>query len=321
LSLAVFLPFLERKRKDRFLSMSEKKVRKAIITDAGFASRYLPITKSVPKAMLPFGNRPIMQLVIEEVVEAGIEEIIIVATPEGLPVYEDYFNNSVNRIRKQLAAQGKEDRYEPVQHILDYPKITVITQDPSLPYGNGSPIVSARPFVEGEEAFLVLYSDDVVFGTPGAAKALVDAYEDHLDASALIAVEEIERKYLNKYGVVSLEGGEYKEGEENILVDIIEKPEIDEAPTNLASYGRYLLTPEVFEYLVPNNTGKDGELWTVDAIGRLKREGGKKVLVVKNDSHWMTTGDPENYFKAHLKYVIEKEKYGHKVKEGVEELS
>ena len=124
--------------------MNYKLPTKAIITDAGFASRYLPITKTIPKAMLPLGNRPIMQLVVEECVEAGIQEIIIVATPEGKPIYEDYFNNSVNRIRKQLASQGKEDRYEPVQHVLDFPKITVIEQDQSYPYGNGSPIASAK---------------------------------------------------------------------------------------------------------------------------------------------------------------------------------
>lgn len=300
---------------------SDKKVRKAIITDAGFASRYLPITKTVPKAMLPLGNRPIMQIVIEECVEAGIEEIIIVATPEGKPIYEDYFNNNVNRIRKQLASQGKEDRYASVQEVLDFPKIIVITQDPSLPYGNGSPIASAKPFVEDEDAFLALYSDDVVFGNPGSAKTLVDAYEKSPDAGAIIAVQEIPKKYLNKYGVVSLKDGEYKDGGENILVDIVEKPEIEDAPTNLASYGRYLLSSDIFEYLKPGNTGKDGELWTVDAIGRLDKEGGKKVLVVKNSAEWMTTGDPENYFKAHLKYVLKYEKYGSKVAEWLDELT
>ena len=136
--------------------METKRVRKALITDAGFASRYLPITKTIPKAMLPLGNKPIMQFVVEECMEAGIEEIILVATPEGKPIYEDYFNNSVNRIRKQLSSQGKEERYEPVQHVLDYPKIIVIEQDPSLPYGNGSPVASAQKFLEGEEAFLVM---------------------------------------------------------------------------------------------------------------------------------------------------------------------
>jgi UTP--glucose-1-phosphate uridylyltransferase len=144
-----------------------KRPTKAIITDAGFASRYLPITKTVPKAMLPLGNRPIMQLVVEECVEAGIQEIIIVATPEGRPIYEDYFYNSVSHIHDQLTKQGKGERYDVVRHVLDLPKINIIEQDRSLPYGNGSPIVSAKDYIADDEAFLVLYSDDVVFGASG----------------------------------------------------------------------------------------------------------------------------------------------------------
>lgn len=294
--------------------MPEKLVRKAIITDAGFASRYLPITKTIPKAMLPMGNRPIMQFVIEECVEAGIEEIIIVATPEGKPIYEDYFNNNVNRIRKQLAAQGKEDRYEPVQQVLDYPKITVITQDPSLPYGNGSPVVSAKAFVESEEAFLVIYSDDVVFGQPGDAKIMVDTYNIDPTVDGIIMSQEVEPEVVNKYGIIS-----FRAGSDELLDNIIEKPEVSEAPSNLASYGRYLLTPKIFEHLNSNNSGKDGELWTVDAITKIAKVG--KVLVEKSQGQWMTTGDPENYFKAHLKFVIEHEKYGNKVRNWVEELS
>ncbi len=123
-----------------------KQPTKAIITDAGFASRYLPITKTIPKAMLPFGSKPIMQLMVEECVEAGIREIIIVATHEGKPIYEDYFYNTVDHIRRQLEAQGKSDRYEAVREVLDFPKIVVIEQDSSLPYGNGSPIVSVASF-------------------------------------------------------------------------------------------------------------------------------------------------------------------------------
>jgi UTP--glucose-1-phosphate uridylyltransferase len=299
---------------------ANKKVRKAIITDAGFASRYLPITKTVPKAMLPLGNRPIMQIVIEECVEAGIEEIIIVATPEGKPIYEDYFNNNVNRIRKQLAAQGKEDRYASVQEVLDFPKITVITQDPSLPYGNGSPIASARAFVEGEEAFLAMYSDDVVFGKPGSAKTLVDTYEKYSSADAVIMVEDLPRDQISKYAAVSLKDGEYQDNKENVLVGIVEKPKAEEAPTTLASYGRYLLTPKIFKYLDASNTGKDGELWTADAIGNLNKDGGK-VLVAKNSTKWMTTGDPENYFKAHLQYVLSFEDYGAKVADWLKELT
>lgn len=287
---------------------SSKKVRKAIITDAGFASRYLPITKTIPKAMLPLGNRPIMQFIVEECTEAGIEEIIIVSTPEGKPIYEDYFNNSVNRIRKQLQAQGKEDRYEPVQHVLDFPKIVVIVQDPSLPYGNGSPVASAKNYVEGEEAFLVLYSDDVVFGKPGDAKTMVDVYESDPRVEGIIMAQEVDPGVVDKYGIIS-----FVEGTSNRLDNIIEKPDIGKAPSHLASYGRYLLKPSIFEFLTPTNLGKDAELWTVDAITQIAAT--RPVLVEKTKAVWMTTGDPENYFMAHLKFVLEHEKYGKKVKE------
>jgi UTP--glucose-1-phosphate uridylyltransferase len=294
-------------------SSTTKRVRKAIITDAGFASRYLPVTKTVPKAMLPFGNRPIMQFVVEECIEAGIEEIIIVATPEGKPIYEDYFNNSVNRIRKQLASQGKEERYEPVQHVLDFPKIVVIEQDPSLPYGNGSPVSSAQKFVEGEEAFLVLYSDDVVFGTPGDAKVMVELYGRDPSVEGIIMAQEVSPDVVDKYGIIS-----FKPSSERDLDTIIEKPDRDNAPSLLASYGRYLLKPSVFQYLNPSMTGKDSELWTVDAITSIART--HRVLVEKTRAEWMTTGDPENYFHAHLKYVLEREKYGPKVQQWVTDL-
>lgn len=275
--------------------------KKAVITDAGFASRYLPITKTIPKAMLPLGNRPIMQLVVEECVEAGIEEIIIVATPEGKPIYEDYFNNSVNRIRKQLSAQNKEDRYQPVQKVLDFPKITVIEQDPSFPYGNGSPIASAKKFLRDDEAFIAIYSDDVVFKTSDV-KTLIQSYQNHPDAKAIIIAQEMPRSVLNKYGIINLQ-----DSQKMTLKNIVEKPKIEEAPSNLTSYGRYLLTPEIFQHLDPKNTGLDGELWTVDAITELAQVG--NVYVEKTKGEWMTTGDPKNYFLAHLKYILDNEDY------------
>ncbi len=289
-------------------------VRKAIITDAGFASRYLPITKTVPKGMLPLGNKPIMQFVVEECAEAGIEEIIIVATPEGKPVYEDYFNNNVNRIRKQLAAQGKEDRYEPVQQVLNFPKIVVITQDESLPYGNGSPVASAQRFVEGEEAFLVIYSDDVIFGAQGDAKTMVDLYEANRDVAGIIMSQEVPVGVVDKYGIIT-----FKDGSETDLDFIVEKPSQGTEPSRLASYGRYLLTPQILQFLAPSNTGLDNELWTVDAITQVAKT--KRILVGHTKGEWLTTGDPENYFKAHLKFVLENEKYGQKVSEWVKELS
>lgn len=291
-----------------------KRIRKAVITDAGFASRYLPITKTVPKAMLPLGNRPIMQFIVEECAEAGIEEIILVTTPEGKPIYEDYFNNSVNRIRKQLAAQGKEDRYEPVQHVLDFPKIVVIIQDPSLPYGNGSPVASAKMFLESEEAFLVLYSDDIVFGSQGDAKTMVELYESNPNVDAIIMAQEVSADVVDKFGIISL-----KPGSETELDNIIEKPDKGTEPSRLATYGRYLLKPSVFTHLDPRNTGKDDELWTVDAITKIAET--QTVLVERTKGEWMTTGDPENYFHAHLKFALENEKYGSKIAGWLAELS
>lgn len=271
-------------------------VRKAIITDAGFASRYLPITKTIPKGMLPMGNKPIMQLVVEECVDAGIEEIVIVATPEGKPIYEDYFNNSVNRIRKQLAAQGKEDRYAPVQEVLDFPRINVIVQDAALPYGNGSPLLSAKEFVEKEEAFLYLYSDDIVLGETGAARVLIETYGSDGSVDAIIGVQQVTEDQISKVGSVKL-----KEGSDDILEEIIEKPDPADAPSLLGSYGRYLFTQKIFDCLNPDETGKDNELWTVDAIHKLAQIGIVKVARV--NATWMTTGDPDNYIKAHLAYL------------------
>ena len=286
-------------------------VKKAIITDAGFASRYLPITKTIPKAMIPIGAKPVMQLCVEECVEAGIEEIIIVATPntKSKEIYDDYFHNKAENVKALLDKQGKSDRFEAVEKVLNFPKITVIEQDANLPYGNGSPIVSAKEYVKDEEAFVVLYSDDLILGE-GDVKTLIEDYEKTPNAKAVIAAQEMPEEVWHKYGMVALK-------ENGTLSHIVEKPKTpDLAPSNLTSYGRYLLTPEVFDYLVPSNTGLDGELWTVDAITKLAEHG--DVVVAHSKGKWITTGDPKNYFLAHLEYVLSRTDYGDDVRKIVE---
>ena len=286
---------------------------KAIITDAGFASRYLPITKTIPKAMIPIGAKPVMQLCVEECVDAGIDEIIIVATPntKGREIYDDYFHNSSENVKSLLDKQGKSERFEPVEQILNFPKITVIEQDVSLPYGNGSPIVSAKEFVENEEAFVVLYSDDLILGQ-GDVKTLIDSYRQNPNAKAVIAAQEMPEEVWHKYGMIALK-------ENGTLSHIVEKPKTpDLSPSNLTSYGRYLLTPEVFEYLTPSNTGLDGELWTVDAITKLAEHG--DVVVAHSKGKWITTGDPKNYFMAHLDYVLNHTDYADDVKNFVKSM-
>ena len=286
------------------------KVKKAIITDAGFASRYLPITKTIPKAMIPIGAKPVMQLCVEECADAGIEEIIIVATPntKSREIYDDYFHNKSDNVKALLDSQGKSERFAPVEEVLSFPKITVIEQDPTLPYGNGSPIVSAKQYVEGEDAFVVLYSDDLILGK-GDVKTLLETYEKHPEAKAVIATQEMPEDVWHKYGMVALKPN-------GTLSHIVEKPKTpDLSPSNLTSYGRYLLTPEVFQYLIPQNTGLDNELWTVDAITKLAETG--DVIVARSEGKWITTGDPKNYFMAHLEYVLRNTDYADEVKQFV----
>ena len=280
---------------------------KAIITDAGFASRYLPITKTIPKAMVPIGAKPVMQLCVEECIEAGIDEIIIVATPntKAKEIYDDYFHGKADNVKALLEKQGKIDRFEPVEEVLNFPKITVIEQDASLPYGNGSPIVSAKNYVENDEAFVVLYSDDLILGNSDV-KTLIETYRMNPDAKAVIAAQEMPEEVWNKYGMIALK-------ENGTLSHIVEKPKTpDVSPSNLTSYGRSLLTPEVLESLVPSNTGLDGELWTVDAITKLAEHG--DVIVARSNGKWITTGDPKNYFLAHLEYVLRETNYADDVR-------
>ena len=285
---------------------------KAIITDAGFASRYLPITKTIPKAMIPIGAKPVMQLCVEECAEAGIDEIIIVATPntKSKEIYEDYFHNPSDNVKALLDRQGKSERFKPVEEVLNFPKIIVIEQDANLPYGNGSPIVSAKDYVKDDEAFVVLYSDDLILGK-GDVKTLIETYRNHPEAKAVIAAQEMPEEVWNRYGMIALK-------ENGSLSHIVEKPKTpDLSPSNLTSYGRYLLTPEVFEYLLPSNTGLDDELWTVDAITKLAEHG--DVVVARSEGKWITTGDPKNYFLAHLEFVLSKTDYANDVKKLIKE--
>ena len=286
-------------------------VKKAIITDAGFASRYLPITKTIPKAMIPIGAKPVMQLCVEECVEAGVEEIIIVATPntKSREIYEDYFHNKSDNVKALLEKQGKSERFAPVEEILSFPKITVIEQDPSLPYGNGSPIASAKQYVENEDAFFVLYSDDIILGANDLV-ALAKAYEENPTVKAVISSQEMPKEVWNKYGMIALK-------ENGTLSHIVEKPKSPElSPSNMAAYGRYLLTPAVFEFLSQDFTGLDGELWTSDAITELAKIG-DVAIAKRSGGRWLTTGDPKNYFFTHLEYVLENSDYADEVKQFV----
>ncbi len=287
-------------------------IKKAVITAAGFGSRFLPITKTFPKEMLPILDKPIVHYLVQECQEAGIEEVIIVASPGEVSKFEDYFYGQATNIRTLMIRQGKLERWSKVEKVFQLPRITIVPQDERIPYGNGRPVLTVKELLEGEEAFVVMWGDDLVVSEVSAVKQIVDYFNEN-PADGLLAVQEIPDHEVDRYGMVKI-----KEGTENELETVIEKPEIGESPSNMASYGRYILTPKVFEYLNPEATGKDGEVWLQDANDLLAKNG--KVLVKVVDGEWLTTGDPLRYLKAHIKFALKDEKIGEDLRGFLKEL-
>lgn len=288
------------------------KISKAVITAAGFGSRFLPITKTFPKEMLPIIDKPIIQYLVEECAEANITEIIIVASPAEVTKFEDYFYGRATGIRTLMIRQDKLDRWDKIEKVFSLPRITVVPQDESLPYGNGRPFLSVKDLVEHDEAFVAMWGDDLVLGKVSAVKQIVDDFVAN-PCDGLLAAQEVPHKEVDRYGIVKL-----KKGTKDEVETVIEKPSLEKAPSNLVSYGRYILTPKIFEYLKPNAIGKDHELWLQDANDKVAKHGKVRVKVV--DGEWMTTGDPLRYMKAHLKFMLSKENYRDDLTEFLKEL-
>ena len=286
------------------------KVKKAVITAAGFGSRFLPFVKNIPKEMLPIINKPSIQYLVEECRVAGIEEVIIVTRDEH-SLIEDYFTKPAPDVKALLDMQGKSERFAEVETILTMENIKFIQQDASLPYGNGSPVLSAKDYLTPGEPFALLFGDDMVLSeNSNALKQLVDFFEV-TDCDAVLAVQKTPSHELNRYGVVK--PSEYHEEEKwGVFEYLVEKPKVEEAPSDLVSYGRMILPYKVFEYLVPTATGKDQELWLQDANDKLSRT--TRFLFRIIDGEWMTTGDPIRYLKAQIKYYLANPKFSEDTK-------
>lgn len=290
-----------------------KIIKKAVITAAGFGSRFLPITKTFPKEMLPVIDKPIIQYLVEECAEAEIEEVIIVVSPAEVTKFEDYFYGRATNIRTLMIRQNKLDRWDKVEKVFHLPKITVMPQDERLPYGNGRPILTVKDLVIGDPAFVVMFGDDMVLSKISAVKQIVDDFEAN-PCDGLLAVQEIPRNEVNRYGIVKI-----KDEKKHTLETVIEKPDLADTPSNLASYGRYILTPKIFAYLKKDAIGLDGELWLQDANDQMAKNGEIRYKVV--DGEWMTTGDPIRYMKAHIKFMLAHEKYSKDLKKFLKKMS
>lgn len=274
--------------------MTTKKIKKAIIAVAGSGTRLLPATKSMPKEMLPIVDTPIIHLVVEELVAAGIEDIIFVTRWDKKPL-EDYFDHSI-ALETDLRKNGKDSLADKIEKIADMANFVYVRQ--KGPYGNGTPVLSAASLVD-DEPFVFCFGDDLVKSEVSFTKQMVEDYEKN--GNLMIGVQEVPKKDVVRYGVVKLNK------ETSQLEDIVEKPSIESAPSQLAVFGRYILNQEIIDILKDTPLGKGNELWIADAIKTYVERGGKVTAKEVKDGEWMTTGDPLNYLKATFAYAMDRD--------------
>src|SRR5947209_5829169 len=235
------------------------RVRKAVIPAAGYGTRFLPVTKSVPKEMLPIVDRPVIQYVIEEAVASGIDQICIVTSSSKFSL-EEYFDYNYE-LESRLKAAGKQKEYEEIRRVADQAAFYFVRQKEQL--GNGHAVLCAREFV-ADEPFAVLWGDDFVYAEPPRTQQLLNVYTRH-GGSVITAFRSTHPDDLRKYGVVR---GQPVEPGVTRVEGVVEKPGPEKAPSNLASIGGYVFTPAIMPILENLAPAQGGEIWLVDAINQ-----------------------------------------------------
>ena len=290
------------------------KVTKAVIMTAGYSTRFLPACKNIPKSMLPLVDVPIIHELVKECIDGGITDIILV-TSNGNDPLEDYFDNN-KELEDFLKGKDQIDRYKRFEEVFNKASIAVLRQNKSLPYGNATPVLVAKPFLDKDEAFAIFFADDLVLGGSaiGEAKKRFEELQDE-DSSlgGIIMTQKVLDEEVNRYGIVS-----FRDEDKRIVDRVIEKPELKDAPSREAVYGRYIATYDLFNYFTQRDTGKGGELWLSDAFDRACKE--KNFYQMNASGEWLTTGDPLRYIKAVIRYALERDEYRDELKKFMEDL-
>ncbi|MTV49591.1 UTP--glucose-1-phosphate uridylyltransferase GalU [Heliobacillus mobilis] len=275
-----------------------KKVRKAIIPAAGLGTRFLPATKAQPKEMLPIIDKPTIQFIIEEAIAAGIEDILIV-TGRNKRAIEDHFDRSVE-LEVFLEEKQKWDLLDTVRQIGSLADIHYVRQ--KEPLGLGHAIYCARSFI-GDEPFAVLLGDDVIHANKPCIGQLMEAY--HQVKGTVVGVQPIPREHSRRYGIVSLEA----EIGQNLwkLNSIIEKPDSDKAPSDLAVMGRYIIEPDIFDVLEHQAPGKGGEIQLTDSLYALHSVEKRGLYAYIFEGIRYDVGDRLGYLKATVDYALRRD--------------
>lgn len=293
-----------------------KKIRKAVIPAAGLGTRVLPATKAQPKEMLSIVDKPALQYLVEELVDSGIEEILIITGRNKVSI-ENHFDYSFE-LEKTLEETGKLELLKEVNKISEMSNIYYVRQ--KKPLGLGHAISCAEAFV-GNEPFVVLLGDDIIYtdkskGEVPVTKQLIEKYSE-LDGGNILGVQEVLQKNVSKYGIIKPKN--QIDAKTVMVEDFIEKPSIEEAPSRMAALGRYVLEPEIFSYLKNTKPGKGGEIQLTDAILAMKKDK-DKLYAYNFDGNRYDTGDKFGMFVANVEFGLRHPELKDKAKDYLKEL-
>lgn len=271
------------------------KIRKAVIPAAGFGTRFLPATKASPKEMLPIVDKPVIQYVVEEAVQSGIEEVILI-TGSNKRSLEDHFDYNFE-LEYRLKESGKKEMYDEIRRISDMVKVVYVRQKEQL--GNGHAVLQARELI-GDEPFAVLWGDEVVDSPVPRLKQLIDTYERY--RASVISAMKVDNEGASKYGMID---GKLIEPRVTLVSNLIEKPGPNKTKSRLASMGGYVLTPAIFDILEKTKPGIGGEIFLPDAINQLSKE--QAVYAYEFEGQLFDAGSKLGFLKATVHYGLKHE--------------
>lgn len=286
----------------------EAKVRKGVIPAGGLGTRFLPASKAIPKELLPIVDKPTIQYIVEEAVASGIEQVILI-TAKGKEAIEDHFDISFE-LEEKLKRQGKEELWQMVREISRMVRVVAVRQ--KEPRGLGHAVLCAREAV-GEEPFAVLLGDDIVDGDPPCLAQMVDVYRQW--GGGVIALQRVPEAQTHLYGII-----QGKEAGERVyqITELVEKPAPNQAPSNLAVIGRYILPAEIFPILESTRPGKGGEIQLTDALQKLTRRMplyGYEFLGERYDA-----GDKVGYLEANIAFALKRPQMAERLTEFIKRI-
>lgn len=278
-------------------NLRNHQIRKVVIPAAGFGTRFLPQTKAMPKEMLPIVDKPVIQYVVEEAVESGIEDVIIV-TGASKRAIEDHFDLPNADLINNLITGHKETMLQSLKAIAEMANFIYVRQKGL--YGNGTPVLSAEPII-GNESFAVMWGDEFIKSEPPRLKQMMEVWQEY--GGVVISGVRIESKdHLSRYGIADLE---YVKGPVYKIKKIVEKPLPEEAPSNLATHGAYILPPEIFGALKQLKPTIGGEIWLVDAINVLREQGIPVYACEIKNGKYYDTGNKMEYLKTVIEFALQ----------------